>query len=66
MYIDTISGNLIIDTEFDLQKGPIIISHDGAGTYICNSNRKKTEAGRQALGLSGGTKHGLPWKHLFQ
>ena len=66
MHIDTISGNLTIDTEVDLQKGSIIISRDGAGTYICNSYKKKTETGWQVLGLSEETKHGLPWKYLFQ
>ena len=65
MYIDAISGNLTIDTEFDRQKGSIIISRDAAGTYIRKSNKQKTKTSGQALGLTGETKHGLYWKNLF-
>ena len=57
IYVDTVSGNLTIDTETTPGRRAIVITRDAAGTYINYSKRVKPEGVRQASRLSSGVKN---------
>lgn len=62
IYVDTVSGNLTIDTETTPGLKAIVITRDAAGTYINYSKRVNPEGVRQASRLSSGVKN----KSLFE
>jgi len=57
IYVDTVSGNLTIDTETAPGQRAIVITRDAAGMYINYSKKVKTEGVRQEKRLSSGVKN---------
>jgi len=53
IYVDTLSGKLIIDTEIDPVKNTIVITRSSTGTQIQYTKAKGKIASRESRWLSG-------------
>ena len=66
IYVDTLSGKLIIDTEIDPFKNTIVITRNSNGTQIKYTKEKKKNTSDGSRWLSGVVRSRSLWGIEFQ